>query len=132
MINPGIKKDIQYWVNISKYDLDTAFSLLKSKRYLYVLFMCQQAIEKMLKGIIILKTKEFPPRIHNLVKLAELAGLRRQDIDFEFLDKLSFYYIETRYPEEQLKLHKTISKKLCGVYYDETKKICLWLKYLLK
>jgi HEPN domain-containing protein len=132
MINSGIKKDIQYWVNISKYDLDTASSLLKSKRYLYVLFMCQQAIEKMLKGIIILKTKEFPPRIHNLVKLAELAGIRKQDIDFEFLDKLSFYYIETRYPEEQLKLHKTISNKLCAIYYNETKRIYLWLKYLLK
>ena len=131
-MNSGIKQDIQYWVNIAKYDIGTAFSLLKSKRYLYVLFMCQQAVEKMLKGIIILKTKEFPPRIHDLVKLAELAGLKRKDIDFEFLDRLSFYYIETRYPEEQLKLHKTVSRKIASIYYKETKRIWLWLNYLLK
>ncbi len=128
----GIKKDIQYWIDISRFDLDTAFSLLNGKKYLYVLFMCQQAVEKMLKGIVTLKTKRFPPRIHDLVKLAKLAGLEKDDIDFEFLDRLSFYYIETRYPEEQLKLHKTVSKKLADNYYKDTRRLCLWLERLLK
>ncbi|MDP2911350.1 MAG: HEPN domain-containing protein [Candidatus Omnitrophota bacterium] len=132
MNNSGIRKDIQYWVNISRYDFDTAFSLLKGRRYLYVLFMCQQSVEKMLKGLIIFKTKKFPPRIHDLVRLAELAGLEKKQIDFEFLDRLSFYYIESRYPEEYIKLHKTASKKLAGVCYKKTKEICIWIEHLLK
>ena len=124
----GLKKDIQYWIDISKYDLDTAQSLLEAKRYLYVLFMCQQSLEKMFKAIVTLKTKEFPPRIHNLVRLAELTGFDNKDIDMEFLDKLSFYYIETRYPEEHIKLHKQVSKKLAGEYYRITKRIYKWLE----
>ena len=124
----GLKKDIQYWIDISKYDLDTAQSLLEAKRYLYVLFMCQQSLEKMFKAIVTLKTKEFPPRIHNLVRLAELAGFDNKDIDMEFLNKLSFYYIETRYPEEHIKLHKQVSKKLAGEYYRITKRIYKWLE----
>ncbi len=131
-MNPGIRKDVQYWVDISRYDLDTAHSLLKSKRYLYVLFMCQQATEKMLKGVVILKTRNFPPRIHDLVRLAEAAGLKKGDIDFEFLDKLSFYYIETRYPEEHFKLHRVVSNRTADAYYKNTKRLCLWLRRLLK
>ena len=39
----------QYWIEISDYDLETAEAMLHSKRYLYVGFMCHQAIEKIFK-----------------------------------------------------------------------------------
>jgi len=39
---------VLYWIEISDYDLDTAEAMLESKRYLYVGFMCHQAIEKQL------------------------------------------------------------------------------------
>jgi len=46
-----VKKDkIQYWIDLSDYDLETANAMLKSTRYLYVGFMCPQTIEKALKG----------------------------------------------------------------------------------
>lgn len=38
--------DKNYWIEIAKYDLETAEAMLKSKRYLYVGFMCHQSIEK--------------------------------------------------------------------------------------
>ena len=127
-VNAGIKKDIQYWIDIARYDLDTASALLKTRRYLYVLFMCQQCLEKMLKAMVILETKKFPPRIHNLVRLAEAAGIDRDKIDFEFLDKLSFYYIESRYPEEHINLHKQVTKKLSESYYETARRIYRWLE----
>ena len=40
-----------YWLKIANYDLKTAEAMLKSKRYLYVGFMCNQSIKKILKGI---------------------------------------------------------------------------------
>lgn len=43
--------DKNYWIEIAKYDLETAEAMLKSKRYLYVGFMCHQSIEKILKAI---------------------------------------------------------------------------------
>lgn len=69
------EKDVRSWLDASRYDLETARALLKSRRYLYVLFMCQQAIEKILKACATVKTGEFPPRIHNLARLGELGAL---------------------------------------------------------
>lgn len=43
-------KDVKSWVDASRYDLETARALLESRRYVYVLFMCQQALEKLLKA----------------------------------------------------------------------------------
>jgi HEPN domain-containing protein len=41
-----IEEKIQYWVGISDYDMETAVTMLRSKRYLYVGFMCHQVVEK--------------------------------------------------------------------------------------
>lgn len=38
----------KYWVMLSDYDLDTAEVLVDGKRWVYVAFMCQQAIERQL------------------------------------------------------------------------------------
>jgi len=35
-------KKYEYWEDIADYDLETADSMLKTGRYLYVVFMCQQ------------------------------------------------------------------------------------------
>lgn len=48
--------------------------MLKSKLYLYVGFMCHQAVEKMLKAHYATQTKDVP-RTHNLNRLAMATGL---------------------------------------------------------
>ena len=40
------------WAEQARYDLETAQAMMESGRYLYVLFCCQQAVEKMLKALI--------------------------------------------------------------------------------
>lgn len=64
-----------YWIEHSDYDFETAKAMLKEKRYLYVAFMCQQAVEKLIKAIITLKIKIVPPRIHDLTKLAAISKI---------------------------------------------------------
>jgi len=55
---------IQHWINIAEYDLQVAESMLEKKHYLYVGFMCHQAIEKLLKAYYVRNKKETPPYIH--------------------------------------------------------------------
>ena len=43
-----IEEKIDYWKEISKYDIDTASVILKGKRFLYVGFMCRKWIENKL------------------------------------------------------------------------------------
>ena len=55
-----------YWAELSDYDLITARAMLKSKRYLYVGFMCHQSIEKILKAYYTRIKDKVAPYSHNL------------------------------------------------------------------
>jgi HEPN domain-containing protein len=41
----------RYWLELAQYDLDTAHAMHTGGRWFYVAFMCQQAIEKITKGL---------------------------------------------------------------------------------
>lgn len=88
-----------YWLNIAIYDLETAKAMLKSKRYLYMGFMRNQSIEKILKSIYSEKFNKLPTRIHNLSRLLKLVELRNnipEDL-IEILNELNPLNIAARY-----------------------------------
>jgi HEPN domain-containing protein len=123
-----MRPDVKYWIDLSKYDVDTAKAMLDSGRYLYVLFTCQQAIEKMLKALVVKNTKTFPPRIHDLIKLVGIAKIDIDEEQKEFLAKLNFYYLETRYPSELSEISKQVKKDTAATFYKSSRKILRWLK----
>jgi HEPN domain-containing protein len=88
------------WAAQSLYDIETAKAMLATGRYLYVLFCCQQAVEKMLKALIAQRTRELPPRLHNLMRLAEFASLTIPEDTAHLFRRLTDFYIASRYPEE--------------------------------
>ena len=45
-----IRKDTKNWISLAEYDLETARHMQKTGRYLYVIFMCHIALEKILKA----------------------------------------------------------------------------------
>ena len=122
MTNPT-GKDIKSWVGASRYDLETARALLESRRYLYVLFMCQQSLEKLLKAHVMARTVEFPPRIHSLVRLAELATLNVSKEERGFLERLSLYYIQSRYPPDIQNLARKVSRSLAVEHLAQTESL---------
>ena len=121
-------KDVKSWVDASRYDLETARALLESRRYLYVLFMCQQSLEKLLKAHLTRRTAAFPPRIHSLARLAELAGLELSQDDKALLERLSLYYLQSRYPPEIQALAKKITRSATITYMAQTEALWKWLR----
>jgi len=121
----------QHWIEKAQYDLDTAKAMIKTGRYLYVLFCSQQAIEKILKAIIAKRTNKHPPRIHNLVRLAELASLELNKGQDVFIKTLTRFYIKTRYPEVVKKISVTVNSKFAKEYYIKTKEMYRCLSNLL-
>jgi HEPN domain-containing protein len=117
------EKDVKSWVDASRYDLATAKALLKSQRYLYVLFMCQQALEKILKACATVKTGEFAPRIHNLVRLAELAALDFSEDEMKLLERLSLYYLQSRYPPEIQALARKTGRPMAADCLEQTETV---------
>lgn len=102
--------------------------MLESGRYLYVLFTCQQSVEKILKALVVKNTKSFPPKIHDLVKLINIAQINIETEQKEFLAKLNYYYLETRYPKELSEISKQIKKDTALTFYNNTNKILKCLK----
>ena len=51
---------INYWIELADYDLKTAKVMYKSKRYLYLWFMCNQVIEKILKAYYVKTHEDIP------------------------------------------------------------------------
>lgn len=123
---------VKRWADRAEYDLETARALLASKRYLYVLFCCQQSIEKALKAVIVSKTGELPPRIHNLPRLAELAGLAANQDRMQLLAQLSTFYIQSRYPEDIDVLAASTTNVDAQKAIRQTEELIKWLLSLLK
>jgi HEPN domain-containing protein len=123
-----MNKDIKYWLDLALYDKGTADAMYKTGRYLYVLFMCQQCLEKALKGFVVKKTNKFPPRIHDLSRLADLCKLGLNRSQKELLHALSAYYIETRYPGDIRKMTREIDRDKARQYLKATKEMFAWLK----
>ena len=121
------------WMDRVNYDWETARAMYKTGRYLYVVFMCQQAIEKILKAILAFQGKEIKP-IHHLPKLAELAGIRQEfDEDtLTLIESLSGYYLNSRYKETIETLAKAIGKKEAKDYLTKTERVITWLTQKMK
>ena len=66
----NIKEIIDYWLKSAEEDLKTAKSLFKSKRYHHCLFFCHLFIEKIIKALVVKKTKRQSPYGHNLLRLS--------------------------------------------------------------
>ena len=123
----------QYWIEISDYDLETAEAMFQSKRYLYVGFMCHQAIEKIFKALFTKLKTETAPFSHSLSYLAkkgefyELFSKEQKD----FIDQLEPLNIEARYPSHKERLLKSLTDKKCKEILKDTKELQQWIKVKL-
>ena len=126
-------KIVNHWIERSQYDLDTAKVMLDTGRYLYVAYMCQQAIEKILKAIVAQLGKENFP-IHNLNRLAEIASVK-SDLNkeqFNFLAELTPYHIEARYGDYKESLSEIIDETKAKQIFRKTLEIHTWLYQKIK
>lgn len=123
-----------YWIELADYDLETAKAMLKSKRFLYVGYMCNQVIEKMLKAYYVKATGEQPPYTHKLIRLAEESNIYKMfsDEQKDFLDIISPLNIEARYPTQKQDLLESLSKDKCVNIIKRTEELMLWIRNKLK
>jgi HEPN domain-containing protein len=125
----------QYWLNHAQYDLKTADSMHQAGRWLYVVFMCQQSVEKLVKALYGLYLNfDAIPRTHNIRRLVnDFADKLTKKIPEDFyalFDVLSRFYINNRYPDyiDDLltQLVETESQKIL----EQSKEVFAWLQTL--
>lgn len=123
-------KKVIYWIDLSDYDLDTAIAMLKSKRYLYVGFMCHQTIEKVFKAYYTFLKSDVAPYTHSLSYLAkkgDFYDLFSED-QKDFIDQIEPLNIEARYPSHKERLLKSLTESKCKEIILKTQNIQAWIK----
>ena len=123
-----MRKDTNNFIKSAEYDLHTAESMLKSGRYIYVIFMCHLSLEKMLKAIVTEITQKISPESHNLIYLLKLGNIQLPLELFNFIAKINNASIVTRYPEDFSKILEAYPKNVAKEYLSKTKEIHECLK----
>ncbi|MBM3151298.1 MAG: HEPN domain-containing protein [Chloroflexi bacterium] len=95
-----VEKNVAHWRKGATEAWEAADDLInKDRRILFGLFFVHLALEKIIKAHVWRVKEDAPPRIHNLVRLAELAGLTLDDTNKNILSEINEFNIEGRYSD---------------------------------
>ena len=128
-----MQSKISYWIELSDYDLETADAMLKTKRYLYVGFMCHQTIEKIFKAYFSKLNPETPPFSHSLSFLAKKGKFYEffSEDQKDFIDQIEPLNIEARYPSHKERLLRSLTENRCIELIQKTTDLQQWIKQKL-
>jgi len=121
---------IRKWKESARHNLQIARDLLRLGHFDWALFMGQLVLEKLFKGLITSRTGRAPPYIHDLKKLADVAGLsltREQMDDFQ---EITTYHIKARYEDIKRELYKKATKEYAGKFFTKIEEYARWLESL--
>ena len=120
-----------YWLELAQYDLESADAMFTTGRWFYVVFMCQQAIEKLCKGLYTLYLDDNVPKIHNITtvfsRFKEKLSVTASEDTLRFFDTLSTHYSTNRYPDFTKQTDRQISKTEAELLMSKTREVFSWL-----
>ena len=125
------KEDIvRRWIEQVNEDIGSAECLFQGGHFLYVGFLCHQAIEKMLKAYYMATHDDDPRYTHSHMRLLEDCGLISEisDEQMRFTDFMVPMYIKARYPEKKEEGARMLGKGICQHMIKETKELTQWIE----
>ena len=105
--------------------------MFETGRWFYVLFMCQQSVEKLIKGVYNLYVDNDIPRTHNIEMLAnrieDSSNISFDDDMYELFRLLSKYYMADRYPDFLSAAGALVDRAEANNIHSRTKEVFAWL-----
>jgi HEPN domain-containing protein len=118
------EEKFEYWLDIAQSDLKTAESMLTVGHWVWVAFMCQQAVEKLVKGLYILYLDDNVPKTHTIRTIIRRYEKKLSvEIPAETIhlfDRLSVCYLNNRYPDYKNKLGTQIKEQEAVALLSQT------------
>lgn len=130
--NIDVEKVKRFWVEEAEESLLVAEHLVEKEDFSYALFFGHLALEKMIKGFCVVTRKEHAPPVHNLVRLAGLAGIELDEETKKALVTITGFNIESRYPDFKRSFRTKCTQEYTNEQMGEIKRIFEWLRSLLK
>ena len=122
---------INHWVDGADKDYKTMMDLYNTRNFNWSLFMGHLVIEKLLKGLYIKKTENFPPLIHDLRRICEKAGIELSEEKIINLDTITRFNINARYDDYKQSFYNLCSENFTTVWIEKIKNIRIWIKQML-
>lgn len=123
---------IRALLHSAQRDWEVAESLFKHKHYAHALFLCHLVIEKVLKALVLKRTKEIAPQIHDLRRLAEKAGLNFTEEQGKAFDIITTFNIRARYDDAKNSFYQKATSAYATQYLIVSEEIYRWLQKELR
>lgn len=107
-------------------------AMYESKRYNWTLFVGHLMIEKLLKAYYIKVKDNFPPFIHNLLRLAERSQIEINEENKLFFITVTAFNINARYDDYKMSFQKKCTPEYTAQWIKKLKEKRLWIKKLIK
>jgi HEPN domain-containing protein len=133
----GINKSLDvenlktFWVTEAEEALRVGAHLVEKEDFSYALFFGHLALEKLLKGICVNNLRDHAPPIHNLARLAGIAGLDVEEKTLNALITITGFNIESRYPDFKRSFREKCTRDFTMEQFREIERIFKWLRSLL-
>jgi HEPN domain-containing protein len=121
-------KLIRYWVETSDDDFDTMLAMYKSKRYSWSLFIGHLMLEKLLKAYFVKVKSDYPPFIHNLLRLAEKSGIELTDYQKKDLLTITAFNINARYDNYKNSFKLKCTPNYTKEWIKKLKEMRIWMQ----
>ena len=125
------QEKFNYWLEYAEYDLQSAETMFSGGRWMYVIFMCQQAIEKLVKGLYLWYIDDNVPKVHDIPNLfSRFMDKITQPVNDDYIKlfrDLSANYLNTRYPNYKEKLSGVTDKNTAKSFLKKSREAFKWL-----
>jgi len=119
---------IKYWSDSSDEDFDTMITMYESKKFNWALFVGHLMIEKLLKALYVKINNDYPPFIHNLLRLAEKCDLELTDDQRLFLVTVTAFSINARYDDYKRSFQQKCTPEFTATWIENLKINRQWIK----
>ncbi len=126
------EKLADYWIETAEKDYVTMHNLCKSEDYLWALFLGHLVLEKLLKACYVKTARNHAPRIHDLLRLASLCNLEINDDIADYLDTITIFNINARYPDLKQEFYKGCTKEFAAENIKKIEEVRTWLNDILR
>lgn len=126
----GFNKDklIKYWTDASDDDFDTMKAMFECKKFNWSLFVGHLMIEKLLKALYVNRKNDYPPYIHNLLRLAENCDLDLNDEQRLFFATVTAFNINARYDDYKISFQQKCTPEYTTIWIEKLTNIRQWIK----
>ena len=124
---------VEYWIDTSDGDYNTVTHLFETKDYHWSLFIGHLVIEKLIKAVYAKVSEDYQsvPFSHDLLYLAEKAGIELTDELKTKLAVITSFNIQARYPDYKKAFYDKCTRDYCSDRLEDIEVVRKWLKGIL-